>query len=312
MSILLIGSLDDDEYAEWKTHLLAHLPAGETLVLATEPHDVDAVEIALVANPPHGTLARYPQLRFVQSLWAGVDRMLLDPAFPRAIPIARLVDPALTQAMVECALASVLLLHRQFPAYGRQQAQADWRQLAQPLAAQRRVGVLGLGALGGACAQAIAAVGFPVSGWSRAPKAIAGIECLSGADGMDRLVATSDILVNLLPLTPDTAGILDARLFGRLPRGAGLVNLARGRHLVEADLLAALEAGQVSHAVLDVFTQEPLPVEHPFWAHPGITVLPHVAAYSAPESAARIALENVARHRAGQPTTAMVDLARGY
>ncbi|ONG49406.1 glyoxylate/hydroxypyruvate reductase A [Pseudoroseomonas deserti] len=312
MSILLIGSLDDDDYADWKTHLLAHLPAGETLVLANEPHDVDAVEIALVANPPHGTLARYPNLRFVQSLWAGVDRMLSDPTLPTAIPISRLVDPALTQAMVECALASVLLLHRQLPAYVRQQARAEWKQLAQPLAGQRRVGVLGLGALGGACATALAGIGFAVSGWSRAPKAIDGVACLSGGAGMEQLVATSDILVNLLPLTPDTMGILDARLFGRLPQGAGLVNLARGRHLVEADLLAALSSGQVSHAVLDVFAQEPLPGEHPFWAHPGITVLPHVAAYSAPESAARIALENVARHRAGQPTTAMVDPARGY
>ncbi len=312
MSILLIGSLDAEEYADWRQQILAHLPAGEELVLAGEPHDPQAVEVALVANPPHGTLARYPNLRFVQSLWAGVDRMLSDPDLPRSLPIARLVDPALTQAMLECALAGVLFLHRQLPAYGRQQAAAEWRQLAQPLASQRRVGVLGLGELGSASARALAAVGFEVSGWSRGAREVAGIRCLSGAEGFSRLVAEAEILVNLLPLTPETAGILDRRLFGQLPRGAGLVNLARGGHLVEDDLLAALEGGQVSHAVLDVFRQEPLPPAHAFWRHPRITVLPHVAAYSEPSTASRISLENVARFRAGQPLTALVDPGRGY
>nr|WP_314073198.1 glyoxylate/hydroxypyruvate reductase A [uncultured Roseococcus sp.] len=312
MSILLIGSLDAEEYAEWRQHILAHLPAGEELVLAGEPHDPAAVEVALVANPPHGTLARYPRLGFVQSLWAGVDRMLSDPELPRKLPIARLVDPALTQAMMECALAGVLFLHRQLPAYARQQAEAEWRQLSQPLASQRRVGVLGLGELGSAAARGLSTVGFKVSGWSRSPREVAGVSCLSGAEGFDRLVSEAEILVNLLPLTPQTANVLDAKLFARLPRGAGVVNLARGGHLVEEDLLAALESGQVSHAVLDVFRQEPLPASHAFWQHPRITVLPHVAAYSEPSTASRIALENVARFRSGQPLTALVDPGRGY
>jgi glyoxylate/hydroxypyruvate reductase A len=214
--------------------------------------------------------------------------------------------------MVECVLASVMLLHRQFPAYGRQQARAEWRQRAQPLAPQRRIGVLGLGELGSAAARTLAGLGFPVSGWSRTPREVAGVRCHSGAEGMERLLEGAEILVNLLPLTPDTAGVLDRRLFGRLPRGAGVVNLARGRHLVEGDLLAALESGQVDHAVLDVFAQEPLPPEHPFWRHPRVTVLPHVAAYSEPSTAARIAAENVARFRAGQAPTALIDPGRGY
>lgn len=312
MTILLIGSLDAEDYADWRRHLLAHLPAGEELVLATEPHDPAAVEVALVANPPHGSLARYPRLRFIQSLWAGVDRMLSDPALPTSLPIARLVDPGLTQAMVECALASVMLLHRQLPAYARHQAERAWRQLPQPLAPQRPVGLLGLGELGAGAARALAAIGFPVTGWSRTPKTIPGVTCVSGAEGMAQLLASAEILVNLLPLTPDTANLLDARLFAQLPQGAGLVNLARGRHLVEADLLAALDSGRIGHAVLDVFVQEPLPAEHPFWGHGRITVLPHVAAYSEPATAARITLENVARFRAGQRPEALVDPARGY
>lgn len=312
MSILLAGSLSDEDYAEWRSFILPCLPAGETLVLATEPHDAEAVEVALTANPPHGSLARYPKLRFIQSLWAGVDRMLSDPALPKNIPIARLVDPGLTQAMVECAIASVMLLHRQFPTYAEQQARQAWNQLAQPLAPQRCVGVLGLGELGAASARALAAIGFPVLGWSRSAKNIPGVETHHGEAGLAQVLSRADILVNLLPLTPDTRGILNAAAFARMPVGAGLVNLARGLHLNEADLLAALANGRISRAVLDVFAQEPLPAGHAFWAHPRITVLPHVAAYSEPSTAARIAVENLARFRAGQPLRALVDTGRGY
>ncbi|MCK8784110.1 glyoxylate/hydroxypyruvate reductase A [Roseomonas sp. NAR14] len=312
MAILLTGNLDAEDYADWRRHLLAHLPAGETLVLATEDYDPEAVEIALVANPPHGTVARHPNLRFIQSLWAGVDKLLSDPTLPRHLPIARLIDPSMTQAMVECALAAVMLLHRQLPAYAAQQARGEWRQLAQPLTAQRPVGVLGLGELGSAVARTLAGLGFPVSGWSRSPRAVAGVNCLSGADGMRTLLEGAEILVNLVPLTPDTEGLLCRATFERMPRGAGLVNLARGGHLVEADLLAALDSGRIGHAVLDVFRQEPLPAGHPFWHNPRITVLPHVAAYSEPSTAARIALENVAAFRAGRTPDALVDPGRGY
>lgn len=312
MSILLVGALSPEEYGEWRSHLAAHLPPDAALVLGTEPYERDAVEIALVANPEPGLLARHPNLVFIQSLWAGVDRLLSDPLLPPGVPVARLVDPGLTQSMVECVLATVLVLHRQMPAYARQQAQGVWRQLAQPLAATRRVGVLGLGQLGRAAGLALTAIGFSVSGWSRNAQEVAAMTCFSGPEGLPRLLERTDILVNLLPLTADTAGILGREVFARLPPGAAVVNLARGGHLVEQDLLDALASGTLDHAILDVFAEEPLPAAHPFWRHPRITVFPHVAAYSEPGMAARIVAENVAAFRAGRPLRGVVDRKRGY
>ena len=310
LTSLLVGSLDGGEYAAWHAHLTQALP-DERIVLAGEPHDPAAIDIAFVANPPHGALAHYPALRFIQSLWAGVDRLLGDPSLPD-VPVARLVDPDLTQAMVESVVAHVTALHRQTYAYARRQAQREWKPLDQPLARNRRVAILGLGELGAAVAGVLAGLSFPVSGWSRSPRRVEGVECLSGDHGIETLLARADILVNLLPLTPDTTSILDRDLFARLPKGAGLVNVARGAHLVEGDLLAALDEDRIGHAILDVFHEEPLPPDHPFWSHPRISVFPHVAAYSAPESAARIAAANVLAFRQGRPMTGLVDRTRGY
>ena len=310
--ILLLGSLDAANYVAWHSHLVAQLPADEVLVMPDDAFDADAIEIALVANPPPGALARYRNLRFVQSLWAGVEKLLADPTLPPNVTIARLVDPDLTQAMVEGVTAHVLALHRQVPAYARAQARGDWTQLAQPLARDRRVGLLGLGELGRACAQALATLGFDVAGWSFRAREIDGVRCFHGEDGRHVLLARTDILVNLLPLTPQTQGILDAALFAQLPRGASIVNVARGAHLVEEDLLAALDAGKLGHAILDVFRTEPLPNGHPFWRHPGVSVFPHVAAYSAPESAAAIAAANVRAFRVGASLVGRVSQANGY
>lgn len=312
MTVLLLGSFDARDYSRWADHLKVHLPSGEHLVLATEMHDPAQVDIALVANPPQGQLRRYRGLRFIQSLWAGVDRLLSDPDFPASVPLARLVDPDLVQAMVECAVAHVAGLHRQTAAYAAQQARHEWRQLPQPLARERIVGVLGLGELGTATASALAALGFDVCGWSRSPRAIERVRCETGEEGLRRLCSSADILVNLLPLTPETTGIFDRDFFAQTKRGASFVNLARGAHLVEAALLAALKDGQIDRAILDVFRQEPLPRDHPFWTHPRVAVFPHVAAYSAPESAARIIARNVRAFRAGTPLSGLVEKARGY
>lgn len=310
MTSLLAGSLDTDEYTAWRAHLLRALP-DERIVLAGELHDPAAIDIAFVANPSHGTLAHYPKLRFIQSLWAGVDRLLGDPSLPD-VPVARLVDPDLTQAMVEGVVAHVMALHRQTYAYALQQAQREWKPLDQPLARERRVVILGLGELGAAAARMLASLSFPVSGWSRSPRQVEGVECLSGDHGIETLLTRADILVDLLPLTPDTTGILDRDLFARLPKHAGLVNVARGAHLIEGDLLAALDENRIDHAILDVFHEEPLPPDHPFWSHPRVSVFPHVAAYSAPESAARIAAANVLAFRQGRPVTGLVNRVRGY
>jgi glyoxylate/hydroxypyruvate reductase len=312
MSIVLIGDLSPAAYENWRAQLSQHLPAGETLALATQLTDKSTVDVALAANPRWGELARFPNLRFVQSLWAGVDGLLGDPALPENITVARLVDPAMAQSMAEGAIATVLYLHRQFPAYLQQQTSHTWRQLPQPVASHRRVGVLGFGKMGEPVARGLAALGFAVSAWGLSPRAEASVDYSWGAAGLDRLLAKTQILVNLLPLTDATRGILNAELFRRLPAGAAVINLGRGGHLKDADLLQALETRHLGHAVLDVFHQEPLSADHPFWSNPHVTVLPHVAASTDPESAAPIALQNVAAFRAGRPLTGVVSRSRGY
>lgn len=312
MSIVLIGDFSDAAYEAWRVRLSAHLPAGETLVLAPQVTDKSAVDVALAANPRWGELATYPNLRFIQSLWAGVDGLLGDPALPRNVTLARLVDPGMAQSMAEGAIAAALYLHRQFPAYLRQQESRTWRQQPQPIAAHRKVGVLGFGNMGEPVARGLAALGFPVCAWGQRPRSVTGIAYFSGADGLEQVLRESQILINLLPLTATTTGILNADLFNRLPTGAALINFGRGGHLRDEDLLAALQTGHLSHAALDVFHREPLPTDHPFWSHPQVTVLPHVAATTDPESAAPIALQNVAAFRAGRPLEGLVSLARGY
>ncbi len=312
MSIVLIGDLSGPAYESWRGHLGAHLPPGESLVLAPQCTDKGAVDVALVANPPWGELATYPNLRFVQSLWAGVDRLLGDPALPRNITLARLIDPAMAQSMVEGAVAATLFVHRQFPAYLRQQHHRTWRQLPQPVASRRTVGVLGFGQMGQPVCAALAAAGFRIHAWGQHPRGDATIVYSWGDAGLHSVLAEAEILINLLPLTPATAGILNLRLFAQLPKGAALINFGRGAHLVDDDLLDALSSEHLGHAVLDVFHQEPLPTSHPFWMHPQITVLPHVAATTDPATAAPIAVQNVIAFRTGRPITGLVSRSLGY
>jgi glyoxylate/hydroxypyruvate reductase A len=312
MSILLTGDLTRSEYEFWRERLGACLPAGEQVLVPHEGYKSREIDIALVANPPPGFLWKLPNLKFIQSLWAGVDGLLSDPTLPAAIPVARLVDPNLTQAMVECVVTHVLFLHRQTPRYLRQQSSGEWMQWTQPLAAQRRVGMLGLGELGRAAAQALSSLGFQVVGWSETPRTLNDIRALHGAERLDSVLSQTEILVNLLPLTPQTTGILRKELFQALPQGASIINVARGGHLIEEDLLAALATGQISHAILDVFRTEPLPPHHSFWSHPQVSVFPHVAAATDPDSAAQIAAQNIASFRAGRPPLSLVDRSKGY
>ena len=297
--IALACRFDAQEWAEWLPALAAALP-GDTLVRADEPdHDPATVEIAIVANPPAGALQRYPRLRLVQSLWAGVDKLLADPTLPPDLPIVRMVDPAMNAAMAETALWAVLMLHRGFHVYARQQREGVWQPQAQRRADAVQVGVLGQGQMGGEVSRRLRALGYRVRGWRR-------------GEPLGPVLADSEILVNLLPLTPDTRGLIDAALLRQLPRGAALVNLARGAHVVDADLLAALDDGHLGHAVLDVFHQEPLPAGHRFWSHPAVTVLPHVAAQTDAHSAARIVAQNLAAWRRGEPLAHQVDRHAGY
>ena len=312
MSIVLIGDLSESASALWRAALTPHLPEGETLILARECTDKSAVDVALAANPPWGTLATYPNLRFVQSLWAGVDRLLADPALPDDITIARLVDPEMAQAMLEGTVAAVLYVHRQFPTYLCQQAAHTWRQLPQPAAKQRRIGLLGYGQMAQPVAHALAGLGFKVHAWGQQPRSATGCSYSWGEAGLETVLAQAEILINLLPLTAATRGILNTRLFSRLPRGATLINFGRGDHLQNDDLLEALQSGRLDHAVLDVFHQEPLPAEHPFWSHPRITVLPHIAASTDPITAAPIAMRNIVAFREGREPAGLVSRTRGY
>jgi glyoxylate/hydroxypyruvate reductase len=232
-----------------------------------------------------------------------VEKLLADTSLPGHVPIARMVDPAMTQAMAQTALWAVLSLHRGFFAYQAQQGRGLWQQHRQERADEWPVLVLGAGVLGSAVGQAISQAGYGVSHWRSAEGAPQKLR-----DALPR----HRIVVNLLPLTPATEGLLNAALFARLPRGAGLVNLARGAHVVEADLLAALASGQLAHAVLDVFRTEPLPPQHPFWQHPQVTVLPHAAALTDERSAADVVARNLAAWQAGTPFVGLVQRARGY
>ena len=269
-----------------------------------------AARVAIVSDPDPEALAGLPALEWVHSLWAGVET-LLDGVDER-VGIVRLVDPGLADAMSEAVLAWTLYLHRDVPRYLAQQRDRTWAYRELVPAAERRVGVLGLGELGAASARTLAAHGFDVAGWSRSPKTIEGVTAFAGEGGLVALLERSDVLVVLLPLTSATRALLDGAALDRLPAGASLVNVARGPVLVEADLLARLDAGRIDHAVLDVFDVEPLPTDHRFWDHPRVTVMPHVAAPTPRRAAARLAAGAVHRwHRSGElPPT--VDRSRGY
>ena len=268
----------------------------------------DEVDYVVVWAQPNGFLRQFPNLRAVLCIGAGVDRILEDTDLPDA-PIARMRDTGLTQGMVEFVLARVLHYHRLMPAYEAQQREGVWRQLIAPLAGERTVGVLGLGQLGAACAVSLAANGFQVRGWSRTPKTLPGVAAFDGA--IEAFLAPCEVVVCLLPLTPATRGILNAATLSCLT-GASLINVGRGAHLVEADLIPALNAGHLANATLDVFATEPLPGGHPFWSDPRITVVPHASALTPPRTAGPTIVANIRRHLAGEALHDLVDRSAGY
>jgi len=301
--------------ARWRPLLASLLPEHEIRYwpdIGATAADRAAIEYALVWHPEPGLLASLPNLKMIFGLGAGIDHLLRDPDLPRHVPIVRLVDPYMTDAMSEYVALSVLRLHRQDLDYLAQQRAAVWEEREQKNAAERPVGILGFGTLGQDAGRKLRALGFDVAGWSRGDNPVAGFATFAGPDGLDRLLARSEILVCLLPLTPETAGILNSANFARLPRGAGIVNAGRGGHLVEEDLIPALDSGQLSGAVLDVFRDEPLPSHHPFWRHPRIIVTPHIAAETHPPTAAPIIRDAIRQREAGLPIANRVDLARGY
>ena len=314
MNVLLCGSLGAVEREVWARALRAALGTRHRLVQDREEVDASTIEAAIVANPSPGSLSGLPRLGLIQSLWAGVDRLLADATLPPGVPIARMVDPAMNDAMAETVLWSVLSLHRGYFSYSRQQSAGVWRVLPQRRADEVEVLVLGFGQMGRTAALRVARLGYAVTAWSRAPRDAAdpGVRLVHGWAGLAKAAERARIVVNLLPLTDDTRGVLGAALFNRLQERAGIVNLARGAHLVESELLAALASGRVDHAVLDVFAREPLPAGHPFWSHPQVTVLPHAAAQTDPRTAAAVAARNIGALESGGPIVHRVDRERGY
>lgn len=307
----LIFYSESDRYDAWRDALHAAVPDLEFRPWE-EPGDPADIEFALVWLPPQGALRQFPNLKAILNLGAGVDALLKDPTLPDGVPVVRMVDDDLATCMAEYVLLHVLRYHREQPALDAQQRAHDWRMIASPAAMHRRVGILGLGAMGGEAARLLVGAGFDVAGWSRRPKDLPSVQSFHGEDGRAAFLARSEILVCLLPLTPETEGILDRDLFQALPAGAYLINAGRGGHQVESDILAALDSGQLAGATLDVFREEPLPAASPFWDHPKVTVTPHNASITNPQSAVRHVCESIRRVRAGEPLRNVVDPDLGY
>jgi len=315
MRIAFDARMDGAERADWWRALTDALPDDDWIdpvVEGTNGLRWREADIAVVANPLPGRLANCTQLRLIQSLWAGVDRLLADSTLPRDVPIARMVDPMMNRAMAETAMWAVLSLHRRAFDYAAQQRQTLWRPLPQKRADEVAVLVLGLGQMGRTAALQLAALGYRVSGWSARAQEVAGITTCAGWAALPAALGAADIVVNLLPLTDDTRGLFDHARLAQMRQGASLVNLARGAHVVEKDLLAALNSGHLAHAVLDVVETEPLPATHVFWFHPRVTLWPHVAALTDLRSAAALVAANVEAVRRGDPAAHLVDRARGY
>ena len=287
---------------------------GIDLRLGADLGRLEDIDAAVCWFPPHGLLAQLPNLKLVQSLAAGVDHVLADPELPLEVPLCRIVDPTMAAGMKAYVCWAVVQQQRGMRAYVASAAASKWEE--QPFANPRRhrVGIAGLGNLGLACAQALSTIGYAVRGWSRSAKGGLpdGVSGFHGSEQLDEFLSGCDTLVCLLPLTEKTRGFLNADRFARLPRGAHLINVGRGDHLVEADLLAALDSGQLAAATLDTFSQEPLPPEHPFWGDPRILVTPHIATRTDHGVIAEQTLANLASLQQGQRPLNQVDLGRGY
>lgn len=298
--------------ANWEAPVRAVF-ANEELLLAM-PDDAAAaarVECVIVFGAGEGVLARLPNLKFISTMGMGVDHILKDPGLPPGVPIARVVDPAMIDQMAEYVTLAALRVERASDQYDALQRRGEW-QRRFGVSARGAVGLLGMGQVGREAARRLHFLGFPVLGWSRTPFSQDGVTAFHGPEGLKALLPRARTLVCVLPLTAETRDLLDADLFARLPRGAHVVNIGRGEHLVEADLLAALESGHLGGATLDVFRTEPLPAGHPFWTHPQVRVTPHSAGMSFPESSARRVLENLNRVRGGQRPLDEVVRDRGY
>ena len=315
MTILLASQADSVE--SWERELRA-LKLPEPLVMWPDMGNPEDVHYAVVARPPQGFAKDLVNLKAVLSLWAGVDHVTQFDDWPSHLPLYRMIEPGLTDGMVEFVLSQVLNLHLANYDFTEFDREARWTREVrgvygtEPLVHQRTVGVLGLGEMGLNSAAMLAKAGFKVLGWSRSPKQIEGVSCFDGEEGLEAILSRSEILVNLLPLTPETEELLNRETLLKLPKGAMLLNVGRGQHLVDADLIALLDEGHLARAVLDVFREEPLPESDPFWHHPKITVYPHVASITRVDTGAAAIAETLRRLEAGEEPLGRYSVERGY
>lgn len=309
---IALVSRDRSSYARWRQALAACMPDERIVPFGElEDHEKQAVEIAIVANPDPAEVAELKGLKWIHSLWAGVERLVAELG-EGAPPIVRLVDPELARTMAEAVLAWTYYLHRGMPAYRQMQQQKLWQALPYIKPENVTVGILGLGTLGISSAERLRQAGFTVKGWSRTAKQCEGVESFSGENGLTAMLSSSDIVVCLLPLTSQTRGLIDAGRLGTIRKGTSIINFARGPVIVSGDLIEALDAGHISHAVLDVFDTEPLPEASPFWAHPKVTVLPHISGPTDRETAAKIVAANIANYRTSGAMPDTIDPVLGY
>jgi glyoxylate/hydroxypyruvate reductase len=312
--LFLLSSWSRDE---WTQAMRRQGPDIDIRIWPDEMGNIEDITYALAWLPPPHVLESLPNLKMIFSLGAGVDAILKDPTLPEGVPIARVAEPDLTMRMTEYVVMQVLMHHRQQRRFEENQRNRIWDCFPTHSASALAVGIMGLGVLGSDAAQKLASLGFKVAGWSRSRKTIPGIECFAGPEEFDSFLKRTDILVCLLPHTPETTGLINGEVIAKLSRkgpfGAPiLINAGRGKQQVESDILAALDSGALYAATLDVFETEPLPQDSPFWSHPKVTLTPHAAADSDPDTITAYVLRQIRRHQAGLPVENIIDRKRGY
>lgn len=310
MTVKVLYAGRGDQWPDYAPALEAALEkAGVQAELGRDFPAEDVDYIVYAPSSPLQDFTPYTRTKAVLNLWAGVEAVVGNKTLTQ--PLARMVDPGMTEGMVEWVLAHVMRHHVGLDAHLHHQ-DGSWAPKAPPLARSRPVAVLGLGALGAAVSQALVALNFPVRGWSRRPKSIDGVACYAGEEGLGLALSGAQVVITLLPSTPDTEEILNADSLSRLAQGAFVINPGRGPLIDDDALIAALDSGQLAHATLDVFRVEPLPVEHPFWSHPKVTVTPHIASETRVSTASEVIAENIRRGEAGEPFLNLVDRVTGY
>lgn len=309
MSILLVCNGKDP--VKWVNALRKELPETDLFIYPEVP-DREKIDFVICWKSKKGELDAFPHIKVIQSLGAGVDHIFETQTLSKEIAVTRIVDPNLANDLWEFVVTLVMAELKQIPTYIHQQMNRSWEKQAYRRIADTRIGVLGLGQIGAYIAEKLAQMGFVVSGWSQSAKSIPKVQSYQGKEGFESCLKQADILINLLPLTPETTGILNREHLSLLPQAAVLINVGRGGHLQEEDLIPLLEEGRLSRAYLDVFQTEPLPRDHPFWQHPKIVMTPHTASMTDAQSAVNQIVENYRRMRAGKELLNQVSIKRGY